>query len=132
MIVAAPVEEVALALGVKTRCLAAKGLSTTLCRRQLAEVSLKIAFIAHHVNFEAGPATVTAHLVEMLCEDHQVSVFSNTINGIDLLKVKHYKVPGLRCAKSLAHMCQVFGTHYLLDIQYLTPCRSFPPQKNRL
>ena len=57
----------------------AKGLFTTLRRRQLPEVSLKIAFIAHHVNFEAGPATVTAHLVERLCEDYQVSVFSNTI-----------------------------------------------------
>ena len=106
--------ESALDLGVKIRCLAAKGLSTTLRRRQLAEVSLKIAFIAHHVNFEAGPATVTAHLVERLCEDHQVSVFSNTINGIDLLKVKHYKVPALRCAKSLAHITFLISSTLLL------------------
>ncbi|MDH4291410.1 MAG: glycosyltransferase family 4 protein, partial [Dehalococcoidia bacterium] len=75
---------------------------------------MKIAFIAHHVNFEAGPATVTAHLVERLCEDHQVSVFSNTINGIDLLKVKHYKVPGLRCAKSLAHITFLISSTLLL------------------
>ena len=78
------------------------------------EISLKIAFIAHHVNFEAGPATVTAHLVERLCEDHQVSVFSNTINGIDLLKVKHYKVPELRCAKSLAHITFLISSTLLL------------------
>jgi len=92
----------------------AKGLYTKLRRRQPPEVSLRIAFIAHHVNFEAGPATVTAHLVERLCEDHQVSVFSNTINGIDLLKVKHYKVPALRCAKSLAHITFLISSTLLL------------------
>ena len=75
---------------------------------------MKIAFIAHHVNFEAGPATVTAHLVERLCEDHQVSVFSNTIDGIDLLKVKHYKVPELRRAKSLAHITFLISSTLLL------------------
>ena len=75
---------------------------------------MKIAFIAHHVNFEAGPATVTAHLVETLCKDHQVSVFSNTINGIDLLKVKHYKVPRLRCGKSLAHITFLISSTLVL------------------
>jgi len=75
---------------------------------------LKIAFIAHHVNFEAGPATVTAHLVKRICEDHQVSVFSNTINGLDLLKVKHYKVPALRCPKSLAHITFLISSTLLL------------------
>jgi len=86
---------------------------------------LKIAFIAHHVNFEAGPATVTAHLVERLCEDHQVSVFSNTINGIDLLKVKHYKVPGLRCAKSLTHITFLISSTLLLAALSLLRKRSF-------
>ena len=73
-------------------------------RKQPSRSFLRIAFMAHHVNFTAGPATVTAHLVERLCEVHQVSVFYNTMNGIDLLKVKHYKVPALRYPKPLAHV----------------------------
>ncbi len=83
-------------------------------RKQPSRNSLRIAFIAHRVNFEAGPATVTAHLVERFCDAHQVSVFSNTMNGIDLLKVKHYKVPALRCSKSLAYVTFLISSVLLL------------------
>ncbi len=85
-------------------------------RRQLPYVGLKIAFVAHHVNFKTGPATVTAHLVERLSGDHQVSVCSNTIDGIDLLKVQHYKVPALRCPKPLAHITFLISSTVLLAV----------------
>lgn len=34
-----------------------------------------------------------AALIERLCENHQVSVFSHSIEGIDLSKIRYYKVP---------------------------------------
>jgi len=64
---------------------------------------LKIAFISPSVHHHAGPATVIASLIERLCENHQVSVFSHDIDGIDLSKVKHYKVPALRRPSFLAY-----------------------------
>jgi len=78
------------------------------------EVCLRIAFITFSVNYREGPARVTASLIEKFCELHQVSVFSNTINGIDLLKVKHYKVPLLRHPKSLVHITFLISSTLLL------------------
>ncbi|GAF92631.1 unnamed protein product, partial [marine sediment metagenome] len=65
---------------------------------------MKIAFIAPGVNHHAGPAKVTAALVERLCEDHQVSVFSHTIEGIDLSKIKHHRVPAVTHPEFLAYI----------------------------
>jgi len=78
------------------------------------EISLKIAFIAPGVHYQAGPAKATAALVERLCEDHQVSVFSHTIEGIDLSKIKHYKVPAVTHPKFLAYITFLVSSTIIL------------------
>ena len=65
---------------------------------------MRIAIITPGVHHQAGPANVTAALVEKLCEDHQVSVFSHTIEGIDLAEIRHYKVPAVIRPKFLAYI----------------------------
>jgi UDP-glucose:(heptosyl)LPS alpha-1,3-glucosyltransferase len=86
---------------------------------------LKIAFIAHDVSHQAGPAKVTASLIERLCEDHQVSVFSHTIGGIDLSKIKHHKVPTVTCPKFLEHITFLLSTTIILVILSLLRKRDF-------
>jgi len=88
-------------------------------------MDLKIAFIAPSVHYHAGPARVTAALVERLYEDHQVSVFSHTIEGIDLSKIKHYKVPAVTRPNFLAYLTfLVCSTIILATLSFLRK-RSF-------
>jgi len=75
---------------------------------------LRIAVIAPGVHYQAGPAKVTAALVERLCEDHQVSVFSHTVEGIDLSKIKHYKVPTITHPKFLAYITFLVSSTIIL------------------
>jgi len=86
---------------------------------------LKIAFIAPDVNHHAGPARVTAALIERVCEDHQVSVFSHTIEGIDLSKIKHYKVPAIMHPKFLAYITFLVSSTIILAILSLFRKRDF-------
>ena len=86
---------------------------------------LKIAVIAPDIHYQAGPAKATAALVEGLCEDHQVSVFSHTIEGIDLSKIKHYKVPAVTRPKFLAYITFLVSSTIMLTILSLFRKRSF-------
>ena len=86
---------------------------------------LKIAFIARDINHHAGPARVTAALIERLCEDHQVSVFSHTIDGIDLSKIKHYKIPAVTRPKFLAYITFLVSSTIILAILSLFRKRDF-------
>ena len=86
---------------------------------------MKIAFIAYDVNRQGGPAKVTAALVERFCEDHQVSVFSHTIEGIDLSKIKHYKVPAVTRPKFLAYITFLVSSTIMLAILSLFRKRDF-------
>ncbi len=83
------------------------------------EVGLRIAFIAFDINYQGGPAKVTAALIERFCEDHQVSVFSHTIEGIDLSKIKYYKVPALTRPKFLACITFPASSTIILAILFL-------------
>jgi len=126
MVVAALVAELALALRTKTWYLPARGLWTKpLCQRHLPEVSLRIAVIAPGVHHQAGPANVTAALVERLCENHQVSVFSHTIEGIDLSQIKHYKVPAVTRPKFLAYITFLVCSTIILATLCFLRKRSF-------
>ena len=89
------------------------------------EISLKIAFITPGVHYQAGPAKATAALVERLCEGHQVSVFSHTIEGIDLSKIKHYKVPAVTRPKFLAYITFLVSSTIMLAILSLFRKRDF-------
>ena len=66
------------------------------------------------VHHQGGPAKVTAALVERLCEDHQVSVFSHTIEGIDLSKIKRYRVPAFTRPKFLAYISFLVSSTIIL------------------
>ncbi len=86
---------------------------------------MKIAFIVLNVSYQAGPAKATASLIERLCEDHQVSVFSHTLEGIDLSKIKHYKLPAFTRPKLLAYITfLVSSTIILIALSFLRK-RSF-------
>jgi len=86
---------------------------------------LRIAVIAPGVHHQAGPANVTAALVERLCEDHQVSVFSHTIEGIDLSRIKHYKVPAVTRPKFLAYITFLVSSTIILTALSFFRKRSF-------
>lgn len=86
---------------------------------------MKIAFIAPSVNRQAGPAKVTAALIERLCEDHQISVFSHTIGGIDLSKIKYHKVPAVTHPKFLAYITFLVSSTIILAILSLFRKRDF-------
>jgi len=75
---------------------------------------LRIAVITSGVHHQAGPAKVTAALVESLCEDHEVSVFSHSIEGIDLSKIKHYKVPAITRPNFLAYLTFLVSSTIIL------------------
>jgi len=106
--------------------LPAGGLYTKpLRQRHLLEVSLRIAVVAPDIHHQAGPAKATAALVERLCEDHQVSVFSHTIEGIDLSKIKHYKVPAVTRPKFLAYITFLVSSTIMLAILSLFRKRDF-------
>ena len=94
-------------------------------RRHLPEIGLKIAFIAPGVHHQAGPESVTAALVERLCEDHQVSVFSHTIGGIDLSKIKYHKVPAVTRPGFLAHITFLVSSTIILAVFSLFRKRRF-------
>ena len=94
-------------------------------QRHLPEVCLRIAVIAPGVHYQAGPAKVTAALVERLCEDHEVSVFSHTIDGIDLSKIRHYKVPAVTRPKFLAYITFLVCSTIILSALSLLRRRSF-------
>jgi UDP-glucose:(heptosyl)LPS alpha-1,3-glucosyltransferase len=86
---------------------------------------LRIAFIANDVNHQGGPAKVTAALVERLCEDHQVSVFSHTIEGIDLSKIKHHRVPAIMRPKFLSYISFLSSSTIILAVLSLFRKRDF-------
>ena len=86
---------------------------------------MKIAFIANDVNHQGGPAKVTAALVERLCEDHQVSVFSHTIEGIDLSKIKHHRVPAIMRPKFLSYISFLSSSTIILAVLSLFRKRDF-------
>lgn len=65
---------------------------------------MRIAFVAHDVNQWAGAPRVTAALIERFCDDHQVSVFSHTIEGINMSKIKHHKVPAYSGTRTLNYL----------------------------
>ena len=54
---------------------------------------MKIAFVVRDVNQNEGPARVTAALIERFCDEHEVSVFSSTVEGVDVSKIRHYRIP---------------------------------------
>ena len=86
---------------------------------------MKIAFIAPGVHQHAGPAKVAAALIERLCEDHQVSVFSHTIEGIDLSKIKHYEVPAVNRPKFLAYITFLISSTIIFTVLSLLRKRDF-------
>ncbi len=86
---------------------------------------MKIAFIAYDVNHHGGPAKVTAELVERLCEDHQVSVFSHTIEGIDLFKIKHHRVPAIVHPLFLSYISFLVFSTIILAVLSLFRKRDF-------
>ena len=86
---------------------------------------MRIAFIANDVNHQGGPAKVTAALVERLCEDHQVSVFSHTIEGIDLSKIKHHRVPAIMRPKFLSYISFLSSSTIILAVLSLFRKRDF-------
>ena len=57
---------------------------------------MEIAFIAPDVTPETGPGRVNVSLLERICEDHQVSLLSHTVKGIDLSRIKYYQVPAIK------------------------------------
>ena len=86
---------------------------------------MRIAVITSGVHHQAGPAKVTAALVERLCEDHQVSVFSHNIEGIDLSKIKHYKVPAVTRPNFLAYLTFLVSSTIILTALSFLRKRSF-------
>jgi UDP-glucose:(heptosyl)LPS alpha-1,3-glucosyltransferase len=86
---------------------------------------LRIAVITSGVHHQAGPAKVTAALVERLCDYHQVSVFSHTIEGIDLSKIKHYKVPAVTRPNFLAYITFLVCSTIILTALSFLRKRSF-------
>jgi len=88
-------------------------------------MDLKIAFIAPGVHYHAGPARVAAALIERLCEDHQVSVFSHTIEGIDLSKIKYYRVPAVTRPNFLAYITFLISSTIILTVLSLLRKRDF-------
>jgi len=86
---------------------------------------LKIAFITPSVHYQAGPERVTASLIERFCEDHQISVFSHTIGGIDLSKIKYHKVPAVTRPKFLAHITFRVSSTIILAVLSLLRKRDF-------
>jgi len=77
---------------------------------------MRIAIVSPAVHFHSGPARVTAALVERLCEDHQVSVFSHTIDGIDLSKIRHHKVPAVTRPNFLAYITFLVSSTIILAV----------------
>ncbi|MCD6600141.1 MAG: glycosyltransferase family 4 protein [Dehalococcoidia bacterium] len=86
---------------------------------------MKIAFIAPGVHHHAGPAKVAAALIERLCEDHQVSVFSHTIEGIDLSKIKYYRVTAFTHPRFLAYISFLVSSTIILAVLSLLRKRDF-------
>jgi hypothetical protein len=86
---------------------------------------LKIAFIAFDVHHHAGPAKVTASLIERFCEDHQVSVFTHTIEGIDLSRINYHRVPAVTHPEFLAHVSFLVSSTIILFALSLFRKRDF-------
>ena len=86
---------------------------------------MKIAFITPDVSHQEGPAKVTACLIERLHKDHQVSVFSHSIAGIDLSKIKHHKVPAVKHPKFLEYITFLISSTIILAVLSLLRKRDF-------
>ena len=89
---------------------------------------MKIAFVGHSVSHQAGPANVTACLIERLCEDHHISVFSLSIEGIDLSRIKHHRVPAItrpRFSKSIIPITFLVSSTLILSVLSLLRKRDF-------
>ena len=80
------------------------------------KAEVKIAFIAHDVNQWAGAPRVTAALIECFCDDHEVSVFSHTIEGINTSKIKHHKIPAAPVTRTPSYLSfLICSTLYQVD-----------------
>ena len=62
---------------------------------------MRIAFVARDVDQGAGPSHVVATLVQRFCDEHDVSVFSHSLEGIEPSKVRHYRIPAVSWGWSL-------------------------------
>ena len=86
---------------------------------------MNIAFVAHDVNQYAGPPRVTAALIERFYDDHEVSVFSPAIEGINLFKIKHYKVPTIPRTMTLSYLSFLICSTIILSFWQLLRRRNF-------
>ncbi len=91
-------------------------------------ISLKIAFVGHSVSHQAGPANVTACLIERLCEGHDISVFSVSVKGIDLGRIKHHRVPAIappKFSKSISTITFLVYSTLILSVLSLLRQRDY-------
>ena len=86
---------------------------------------MKIAFVARDVNQHAGPPGVAAALIERFCDDHEVSVLSHTIEGIDISKIKHHTVPTIPRTWTLNYLSFLICSTIILSFWQLLRRRSF-------
>jgi len=86
---------------------------------------VKIAFVAHDVNQWAGAPRVTAALIERFCDDHEVSVFSHTIEGINMSKIKHHKVPAVPGTRTLNYLSFLICSTIILAFWRVLRRRNF-------
>ena len=86
---------------------------------------MKIAFVARDVNHHAGAPMVTAALIERFCDDHEVSVFSHTIEGINMSKIKHHKVPIVPGTRTLNYLSFLICSTIILAFWRLLRRRNF-------
>jgi UDP-glucose:(heptosyl)LPS alpha-1,3-glucosyltransferase len=87
-------------------------------------VTLRIAFIAPYVSNRAGPARVIASLIDRLCQDHEITVFAHTVEGIKLAKIKYYKVPRIAGPKLLGNVMWLISST-IISILSLVRKREF-------
>jgi len=86
---------------------------------------MKIAFVARDVNHHAGAPRVTAALIERFCDDHEVSVFSHTIEGINTSKIKHHKIPAVPVTRTLNYLSFLICCTIILAFWRLLRRRNF-------
>jgi len=86
---------------------------------------VKIAFVANDVNKHTGAPRATAALIERFCDDHEVSVFSHTIEGINLSKIKHHKVPAAPGTRTLNYLSFLICSTIILAFWRLLRRRNF-------
>ncbi|MBA7667854.1 D-inositol-3-phosphate glycosyltransferase [subsurface metagenome] len=86
---------------------------------------MRIAFVAHDVNQWAGTPRVAAALIERFCDDHEVSVFSHTIEGINMSKIKHHKVPAAPRTRTLNYLSFLICSTIILALWRFLRRRNF-------